>query len=202
MRNIPAAEKHLYIVLSRSETALSRMIRAVKGDEYTHAALALDAGLEYMFSFGRRRAYNPFVGCFKRERIGEALCGAYAEFPGAVIELPVSGAQYGNAVALIEAFLLDSHLYGYNYLGLMGNLLGRSHRIGTRFFCSEFVYHVLHKSGVCDLGKPRGLVRPQDLMSVKGRVIFRGDLKEYASPPRRGVDAAPGIFRFGSCDAV
>jgi hypothetical protein len=175
-------EKHLYIVLSRSATALSRIIHVVRGDEYTHAALALDGRLEYMFSFGRRRARNPFIGCFKRERVGDALHSQGAGLPGAIIEISVSQAQYGEAVALIESFLLDSHLYGYNYLGLASNLWGWSRPAGRRFFCSEFVYHVLHKSGVCDLGKPRGLVRPQDLLGIKGHVIFRGDLKEYRCP--------------------
>ncbi|MDR0434763.1 MAG: hypothetical protein LBH21_06845 [Gracilibacteraceae bacterium] len=192
--------KHLYVVLSRSSTALSKTIRFLKGVEYTHAALALDARLEYMFSFGRRRAHNPFVGCFKRERIGDALYRPYSELPGVVLEITVSAAQYKSAVALIESFLLDGHMYGYNYLGLAGNLWGWSRMAGMRFFCSEFVYHVLHKIGVSDLGKPRGLVSPQDLMRIKSRVIFQGNLKEYGCPAKRA--AAPRLFRFGSWDAV
>jgi hypothetical protein len=193
--------KHLYVVLSRSATALSKMIRVLKGDEYTHAALALDARLEYMFSFGRRWARNPFVGCFKRERLSDAFYRPYAELPGVVIEIPVSEAQYANAIALLESFLLDGHSYGYNYFGLASSLWGWSHAADRSFFCSEFVYHVLHEIGICNLGKPRGLVCPQDLMGVQGRVVFRGNLKEYGRSPRRAA-TPPRIFRFGSCDAI
>lgn len=194
-------EKNLYVVLSRSATALSRIIHTIKGDEYTHAALALDVRLEYMFSFGRRRAYNPFVGCFKRERLGDALSNPGAKLPGAIIEMSVSPVQYKRVTELIEGFLLNGHLYGYNYLGLAWNLWGQSRPADARFFCSEFVYHVLNDSGICDLGKPRGLVCPQDLTRVRGRVIFKGDLKEYDYRPERTDPAAPGIFHFDSCGA-
>ncbi|MDR1590275.1 MAG: hypothetical protein LBS51_08825 [Oscillospiraceae bacterium] len=193
MRRDHGGGKNLYVVLSRSATALSWIIHTVRGDEYTHAALALDERLEYMFSFGRRRAYNPFIGCFKRENLNDALYNTYPELPGAVIRITVSAAQYECVTDLIESFLLNSHLYGYNYLGLVGNLWGQSRPAAARFFCSEFVYHVLHASGICDFGKPRGLVRPQDLTRVKGRVVFKGNLKEYDSLIKREIPAALNI---------
>jgi hypothetical protein len=187
-------EKHLYVVVLRSATILSKMIHAIKGAEYTHAALALDAPLEYMFSFGRRRAANPFIGCFKRERIGDELYRSCSELPGAVIEIAVSDTQYRSAAALINSFILNSHIYGYNYFGLIGNLCGRSRSRNTRFFCSEFVYYVLRKSGVCNLGKPQGLVCPQDLLAIKGSVIFRGDLKEYVCPAKGDIAGFSRLF--------
>lgn len=53
--------------------ALSRASHALTGDKYIHAALPLDADLAYMFSFGRRRARNPFIGYFKRERLDRGI---------------------------------------------------------------------------------------------------------------------------------
>jgi hypothetical protein len=142
-----------------------------------------------MFSFGRRKTNNPFVGCFKHERISDALYAACSEVPGIVIEITVTEAQYESVTSQLEAFLLDGHLYGYNYLGLVGNLWGISHPIEKRFFCSEFVYHVLRESGICNFKKSPGLVCPQDLMNLQGRVIFQGNLKEYPM-------VAPVAFRF------
>jgi hypothetical protein len=186
--------RNLYVVLTRSETALSRIIRIVRGDDYTHAALSLDPHLEYMFSFGRRWTNNPFFGCFKRESVFDALYQPY-ELPGVVIEIPVSDAQHRVAVALVETFLLNSHLYGYNYLGLAGKLVGCSFQVDKRFFCSEFVYYVLCESGICDFEKPRSLVSPQDLMELKGHVIFSGNLKNYNSNSERDCLR---IFQFDS----
>lgn len=178
---------NVYVVLSRSRTVLSRTIALATRDEYTHAALALDPDLELMFSFGRRRAANPFSGCFRRERLDDPLYREMDRLPGIVIEVPVTAEQHADIGSRIGAFLLDSHTYSYNASGLVTALIGRGGADDTRFFCSEFVYHVLHGAGVCDLDAERWQVRPQTLLDLPGRVVFRGDLKEYA---RAGTAAA------------
>lgn len=177
------SSKKIYVVLTRSTTVLSQLIHYFKGDEYTHAALAFDRELNYMFSFGRRRPGNPFVGCFKRERLNEGVYKNASALPGVIIEIPVSPSQYGHISGQIETFLLNSHLYSYNYLGLAGNLFNRTHQDSRHFFCSEFVYHVLNRGGVCDLKMPRGRVHPQDLMKLGGEIIFKGNLMEYRQQP-------------------
>jgi len=158
---------------------LSRLIHHFKGDEYTHAALAFDKDLNYMFSFGRRRPGNPFVGCFKHERLDEGVYKSAATLPGIILGITVTAEQYAKVFDLFVNFLLDSHMYSYNYLGLFANLLHRDHRNDHRYFCSEFVYHILFESGICDLKKPRGLVRPQDLLDISGEIVYAGDLKHY-----------------------
>ncbi|WP_139820901.1 hypothetical protein [Krasilnikoviella flava] len=191
----------IYVVLSRSSTVLSRTIRLATRDEYTHAALALDADLELMFSFGRRRASNPFVGCFKRERLDDDLYRGMDRLPGVVIEVPVTPQQRDAVGASVAEFLLDGHRYAYNAPGLVTGLLGRGSEDDRRFFCSEFVYHVLRDAGVCDLGVPRWKVRPQSLLSLPGTVVFRGDLKRYraadlaqAPVPALALQGAGGLF--------
>ncbi|WP_407317748.1 hypothetical protein UQW22_14255 [Isoptericola halotolerans] len=166
---------NVYVVLSRSTTVLSRAIRLVTGAEVTHAALALDPGLERMFSFGRRRAGNPFVGCFKRERIDDELYRAMATLPGVVLRVPVTPQQHEAIRVQVAQFAIDRDRYSYNLSGLVG----RGSEGSPRFVCSEFVYHVLRGAGVCDLAVPRWKVRPQTLLRVPGEVVFRGDLKTY-----------------------
>lgn len=165
----------IYIVLSRSETVLSRMVNKLTGAEVTHAAISLDSELEYMFSFGRRWASNPFIGCFHRERIDEGIYKKADQLPGVVIELRVTPAQYRAVSKMISDFLLNYHRYEFNYLGLIKQALGRHHTEDNRFFCSEFVYHVLHSCGICDFKRPRSSVHPQELLSL-GRIVYRGDL--------------------------
>lgn len=193
-------KQYIYVVLSKSSTILSSAINRLKGDDYTHAAVSLDKDLAYMFSFGRRRAWNPFVGCFKRESINDGVYKQMGTLPGVVIEIAVTPTQYQAVCSLLEGFLLDAHTYGYNYFGLAGNLVGASYGDSRRFFCSEFVYHVLHQSGICDLGIPRGIVRPQTLLKIEGRVIFEGNLKRYGKRLNT-VLHTPQIFRFPQCDS-
>lgn len=53
--------KEIYIVLTHTGTALSRMIKWFTKDEFTHSSIALDAELKQMYSFGRLNPYNPFT---------------------------------------------------------------------------------------------------------------------------------------------
>jgi hypothetical protein len=163
---------------------LSRTVGAFTGDRYTHSALALDENLEYMFSFGRRWARNPFIGCFKHESLNDDLYSSHSFLPGAVIQFSVSDEQYLGVTARLWKFLLDAHKFSYNYSGLIGNIIGKGRESRTKFFCSEFVYCVLHESGVCDARKPRYMIRPQDLMELGGALIFEGDLKAYRTDRR------------------
>jgi hypothetical protein len=182
----------VYVVLSRSTTVPSRVIRMVTGDEYTHASLALDPGLELMFSFGRRRVLNPFAGCFKRERFDDALYQGMDVLPGLVLEVPVTTAQRDAVRARVAEILLDGHTYRYNFPGALAR--GRVGREDDRrYFCSEFVYDVLRGAGVCDLGVPRATVRPQTLLQLPGTVVYRGNLKEYRPPAGAPVTAVPAL---------
>ncbi len=79
---------NVYVVLSRSRTVLSRTIALATRDEFTHSSLALDQGLDLMFSFGRRRAGNPFVGCFRRERFDDGLYRGMDVVPGSCSRCP------------------------------------------------------------------------------------------------------------------
>ncbi|CAM3581609.1 hypothetical protein GCM10007368_39300 [Isoptericola cucumis] len=185
----------IYVVLSRSSTVLSRTIRLATRDEFTHSALALDADLDLMFSFGRRRASNPFVGCFKRERLDDAFYRDMDRLPGVVLEVPVTERQREAICGHVAEILLDGHTYTYNAPGLVSGLLGRGAEDDRRFFCSEFVYDVLHRAGVCDLGVPRWKVRPQTLLNLPGEVVFRGDLKQYSAQRVRTGAGASLTFR-------
>lgn len=169
----------MYVVLSKSTTVPSRLIGVLTRDRLTHSALALDADLEYMFGFGRRGTRNALSGCFRRERLDDPLYERMDSLPGLILEVPVTAVQHDAIRAQVEAFLLDGHRYRYNFAGLLDHVTGRTREDAYRFFCSEFVYHVLHQAGVVDLRVPRSQVRPMTLLSLPGRVVYDGDLLRY-----------------------
>lgn len=171
-------KRHLYIVLTRTNTVMSNLIQILKNDEYTHAAISLDKELNHMYSFGRRNTYNPFVGRFKKEDINEGIYKICNTLPGAIIEVEVSEEQYVKAKVLLEHFISNSHLYKYNYKGLVHSLLNKPVCSDYSFLCSEFVYHILKESGIVDIKISRNLVRPQHLLNIGGRMIYKGNLKE------------------------
>lgn len=130
-----------------------------------------------MYSFGRKQAYNPFIGCFVKEDFYEGIFGLHSKLKGQVLEINVTEEQYNKIERLLNEFISNSNYYKYNYLGLINSLLDRQSLCDDRFLCSEFVYYILNESGVAELNKPRNLVRPQDLLNIKSKIIFKGNLK-------------------------
>lgn len=183
----------VYIVLSRPRTVVSDLIYLVTKDTYTHAAISFDKELRTMYSFGRKYPYNPFYGRFKKEELDEGLYKRLDHLPGAVIELTVTQAQYDKAWELLSEFLTHPEKYKYNYLGLMDHLQERAVCRENRFVCSEFVYYILHNSGILDLGVSPNLVRPQTFLQVPGNLIYEGNLKyAYPSVHRSRTDILAG----------
>ena len=169
----------LYIVLTRPQTVLSWLIRFIKKDDYTHAAISLDRGLRQMYSFGRKVYFNPFIGGFVQERLDQGLYKLHKILPGVVLEIEVSKEQYAKANDLLERFILKKNTYKYNYLGLLSSLFQKEACCCSRFLCSEFVYYILKESGIVDLKISRNLVRPQNFLDIKAKIIYQGNLKQY-----------------------
>lgn len=75
-----------------------------------------------------------------------------------------------------------------NYKGLLYSLVNKPVCNEDRFLCSEFVYHILKESGIANLGISRNLVRPQSLLNIEGKMIYKGNLKEIRLP-KNSLDA-------------
>lgn len=169
---------HLYVVLTRTNTIVSRLIQLIKDDEFTHAAISLDKELNYMYSFSRKHTYNPFIGVFRKEEINKGLYKLQRSLHGTIIEIEVSRQQYNAAKGLLSHFIDNSNLYKYNYKGLLDGVLNKESCYDYRFLCSEFVYYILKESGIVDFNISRNLVRPQNFLNLDGDIIYRGNLKD------------------------
>lgn len=178
MGDIIMDDYYLYVVLTRTNTMISKIIHLVKDDEYTHAAIAMDRNLNEMYSFGRRYTYNPFIGCFRKEALDKGVYRLCENLPGVIIEVKVSKQQYEKAKVLLNQFIVNGNTYKYNYKGLLYSLSNRSVCKKDRFLCSEFVYYILKESKVADFKTARNLVRPQSLLNVEGKIIYKGNLKQ------------------------
>jgi hypothetical protein len=169
---------YLYVVLTRTNTMISKLISLIKDDEFTHASISLDKELNNMYSFSRKHTYNPFVGVFRQEKIDKGIYKLQKSLHGAIIEIEVSKQQYEDATSLLNHFINNSDQYRYNYKGLLDGILNKESYYDDKFLCSEFVYYILNESGIIDLNISRNLVRPQNLLSLDGSIIYRGNLKQ------------------------
>lgn len=171
-------KRHLYIVLTRTNTIISRLIHLFTQDDYTHAAIALDRDLQQMYSFARKYTHNPFIGRFKHEHLDEGIYKLAKYLPGLILEIEVTEGQYSQVCELIGEFKANQSRYKYNCRGLIYGLFNKPTKRDDRFLCSQFVYYILHQSGIVDFQIPANLVKPQDFLELEGKIVYAGDLKK------------------------
>lgn len=171
----------IYVLLTDTGTLFTRLIKQFTNAPYNHASLALDIGLNQMYSFGRKQAKNPWTAGFVQEDVYE---GTFRYFPNTrcvLLRLQVTRRQHDAVARFIRAVQQDRHAYRYNLLGLVGVLFKiRLHR-KKAYFCSQFVAEALTSAGISLSGLPPMLATPNDFLQHPSfEVIYEGSLYEYS----------------------
>ena len=86
--------KTVYILLTRSNTIMSRMVRLFTRAHYTHASLSLSLSDALFYSFGRKNISRPLPAGFVREPLAAGFFGAHPETECALLALPVEDDVY------------------------------------------------------------------------------------------------------------
>ncbi len=173
-------EKYVYIVVSQSGTRISKMLRRVTKDPYNHVSLALDAELQKMYSYGRRRLHNPFVGGFVHETPKTGVFGHFPEADAVVIRLPLCAEAYEKLQDRLREMYRHRREYRYDFLGLGLAYFGKTKARYHKSYCSKFVAGELQKAGV-EMPKKR-VFRPVDFLTLDcGETVYSGKLREYTS---------------------
>ncbi len=193
-------QNKIYIVLSNNHTSVGRIVclrqklqfgRKDIGARYSHASLSLDATLQNMLSFARKRIHNPFVAGLVQESI---TSGLFALKPTqsriAVICLDVSSEQYDKLAARMNEYWNKRSEYKYNTHVLIRILLhGRDkkrYEDKKSFFCSQWVEDILRECGI-DIFADEELytVSPADFYhKLSDYIIYEGLTKEYSGDAR------------------
>lgn len=155
----------VYILLTRTSSILSRLIRVLTRAAYTHAALALDEEFEETYSFTRRNPRLIWPAGLARESLWRGLYLARRDPPCRVYRVRLTEEEYNRIQQRVRAMYNDRMHYHYNYLGVAANYFGRQYSTPRRYFCSEFV------ATMVSIGQERDKLcpartRPMDLTSV------------------------------------
>lgn len=153
--------KTIYILLTRTQSILSRTVRLMTMDTYTHAAIAFDQDMHVLYSSARWDGKNMFPCGPCREYLHK---GFYARHktPCAIYELQVEDEVYEKAKAEVAEIIANQKQYHFNIIGLMLCRMHIPFRRKTYFFCSQFVGEILRRSGALELPKEPCLLRPSD----------------------------------------
>lgn len=172
--------KCVYIVISKTATLPSNVIKMWTKEPYAHTSLAMDIELNEMYSFARKKLRNPFDCGFISEDITKGVFGRDTGTTCRVARLWITVNQHRRLIKELEKFKKDRAFYKYNYLGIVGVMCNRPIERKYNYFCSQFVYHALWKSGVKMFDKKPGLARPEDFrIWDELELVYEGKLNEY-----------------------
>lgn len=208
--------KSIYILLTKSDTYISKIIQLTTADAYTHASVSFEKGLQPLYSFSRKHVNIPLPAGLRHEPLHIGFFQKYNDIPCALYELRVSDAVYNAAKREVEQMMQDASFYRFSVLGLLLCRLNIPFHRRRYFFCSEFVSEVLHRSNALCLPKDTSLMRPNDYTDIPELFCrFRGKLNtlpqgqclvsnvpfegSQRSGMRRYILAAVSYLSFGLC---
>lgn len=172
--------KNIYIMLSYTGTAPSKIIKLYSKEKYSHVSIALDPQLKELYSFARKKVNNPFIGGFIKEDIDNGIYKKFCNTKCCIYSLEVTEEQYENIRTIIQEFEIKKDSLHYNMLGLIGIMFNIPIERRNRYFCSQFVSEVLLRSGVLDFNIPPALVQPTHFYNMDNKnVIYSGLLSGF-----------------------
>ncbi len=174
--------KSIYILLTRSQTYVSRLIHLTTSDPYTHVSISFDRTLQPLYGFARKRANRPLPAGLRFEPLNDGFYRKNRNIPCALYELTVGDDVYQRAKQLVETMMRNADWYRYNVLGLF--LCGLNIPLSRKryFFCAEFVGYVLQQSRAVKLPKQTSLMHPMDYTHLENvSCRFQGTLGGLAA---------------------
>lgn len=186
------ANKPIYIVLTDTGTWFTRMIRMYTKAPLNHTSIAFDLELNEVYSFGRKRPGNPFVGGFVKEDFRGEL---FRDATCAVYKYTLNERHYNQIRSNIRRFEREAHLYRYNLLGLFGIMFNIQIKRDYAFFCSQFVAFLFEQAGVRLVSKSPSLTKPSDFEQAEGlELIYSGKLIDFVGDRDCPINGSASIL--------
>ncbi len=193
--------KKVYIVLTHTGTLLSRIIKGYTRYEFSHISISLDEELNEMYSFGRKNAYNPFVGGFVHEYIDKGTFKRFKKTMSKIYSLQVQDNEYKLMKECINKIQEDEKNYTFNIIGLFAAGLNLRITGPYSFYCAEFVKYVIESAGI-DAGLPK-IIKPESFKEMEGlREIYNGKLKDYRKEKLNIVEAIKNILIYTKKEGI
>lgn len=170
--------KSVYIVLTKTTTALSRVIGAVTSEPYTHASLSMDKQLNSLYTFSRLQPEKPLPAGFTIESPYSGYMGLHPDTACEVYELKISNLAYYKMKKRIDKMVVQAERYHYSLLGTLYCMFSIKHKRPNHYFCSQFIGELLKESGAAVLPKHESLMHPADYCVMPGcRLLYHGNIR-------------------------
>ena len=169
---------YIYVMISGTHSKWGRLIRAVLGTKYNHAALAFDENLEELYSFARKQYMLPLDAGFVKETIAMYTMRSGDEVPIMIFKIPVDSYTYQAMLRQIYRTQKDK-AYMYNLFSALTFPLLHGFPTYKAYTCIEFVVDMLKIAGI-EFKKSSCSYEPAELVEILGQYEFyTGNLLEY-----------------------
>ncbi len=169
--------KKIYIILTKSDTIISKVINRFTGEPYTHAAIAFDSEIREVYSFGRFFASLPLPAGLKYEDVRGGFYKKRPNMPCALLAVSVEDEKYYAALDRVHDMMACKSEWKYSILGLILCSFQRQHEFRRHYFCSQFVAKVLVDVCGVKLPKSPSLTHPSDFLEIEGvEIVHAGEL--------------------------
>lgn len=173
-------KKEIYIVVMQTGTILSRMLKRLTGKKYNHVSVSFDPDLHILYSFGRKNAYNPWIGGFVQESLDFGTLKRFSETRAVVMSLQVDADTYDELVHKIDEMFNNKDSYYYDSLGLILACFNVIYKRDRHYYCSSFVRELLVSFGIEDSAQFETIVQPMHFLNLPdGNVIYEGRLRDF-----------------------
>ena len=179
--------KKIYILLTRTQSTVSKIVHFFTKDSYTHASIAFDREFYQLFSSTRKNGRTMFPAGPSREYLDRGFFARYGKTPCAVLEYEVEDEVYEKTFAEVMDIIDHKDEYKFNAWGLITCKLGFPLYRKNKFFCSQFVAEMLTRHTTAVLPNEPAMTRPADYLTVpEFKKIFEGDIKDLSAFCRDG----------------
>lgn len=195
--------KTVYLLLTRSSTIFSYMIRLLTGAAYTHVSISVENPQEIsagsgLYSFGRKHPLLWFPAGFVRENREGGYFRLFPRTACVLLALDVPDEAFHEISVRLRKMEICQHIYRYNLIGALLCGLGIRFERRRRYFCSQFVGDLLLRSHAAYLPKSAALMQPADYTDLPGvRQVYTGTVGELLGYPdihRFPFTKMPGIL--------
>ena len=165
--------RKLFVLLTRFPGLDAKFMMAWTRCPYTHVSLGLDENMNTYYSFVKTGFIVEDIARYNRPGREPFACELYA--------LEVPQAVYDRVRELLTTFTNDRRSFHYARMALVLSLmLHIPSRFKNRYFCSQFVAHILKRSQAARLKKPCTLYFAKDFRRHQQlKMVYRGDLLRY-----------------------
>lgn len=169
----------IYFLFTDTGTYLAKWINFFTGATLNHVSISFDEDLQEVYSFGRKRPNNPFIGGFVKEDIHSDFL---KHSKCAVYRSQLTEEEYQSVLRNIKAIETNQDQYRYNFIGLFGVLFNVKVPRKKAYFCSQFVATVLKDVERFQFQKPHYFITPNDIKRNHTlQLIYYGKLGDYQS---------------------